>query len=68
MTMQHSKLSLDTMHISQLECHGIVTDAIITFRLSRRRCEMYCGHARLCVCLSVCLPRYHYCDDDDDYY
>jgi len=28
---------------------------IITFRLSRRRREMYCGHARLCVyvCLSV---------------
>jgi len=23
-----------------------------TFRVSRRRREMYCGHARLCVCLS----------------
>ena len=30
---------------------------LITFRVSRRRREMYCGHARLCVCvcLSVCL-------------
>jgi len=26
---------------------------IITFRVSRRRREMYCGHARLCVCLCV---------------
>jgi len=26
---------------------------IITFRLSRRPREMYCGHARLSVCLSV---------------
>ena len=28
---------------------------VITFRVSRRRCEMYFGHARLCVCVSVCL-------------
>ena len=27
---------------------------IITFCVSRRRREMYCGHVRLCVCLSVC--------------
>jgi len=26
---------------------------LITFHVSRRRCKMYCGHARLCVCLSV---------------
>jgi len=25
----------------------------ITFRASRRRREMYCGHPRLCVCVSV---------------
>jgi len=30
----------------------------ITFRVSRRRREMYCGHAHLCVCLSLC-PRPH---------
>ena len=37
---------------------------IITFRLSRRPRKMYCGHARLCVCLSAaaCL---HYCTDPD---
>ena len=29
--------------------------AFITFRVSRRPREMYCGHARLCVCLSVCV-------------
>ena len=28
---------------------------LITFRVSRRPREMYCGHARLCVCLCVCL-------------
>ena len=27
--------------------------SFITFRVSRRRRAMYCGHARLCVCLSV---------------
>jgi len=31
---------------------------LFTFCVSRRRCKMYCGHARLCVCLSVC-PRPH---------
>jgi len=37
---------------------------VVTFRVSRRRREMYCGHARLCVCLSAaaCL---HYCTDPD---
>jgi len=41
---------------------------IITFRVSRRRCEMYCGYPRLCVCLSVCLSAaacLHYCTDPD---
>ena len=36
--------------------------------MSRRRRKMYCGHARLCVCLSVCLSaavRPHYCTDPD---
>ena len=35
---------------------------LVTFRVSRRQREMYCGHARLCVFLSVCLsvcPRPH---------
>jgi len=27
---------------------------VITFRVSRRRREMYCGHARLCVSVCVC--------------
>jgi len=41
-----------------------VCSPLVTFRVSRRRCEMYCGHACLCVCLSAaaCL---HYCTDPD---
>ena len=45
---------------------------IFTFCVSRRRRKMYCGHARLCVCVSVCLSvclyaaiRPHYCTDPD---
>jgi len=43
---------------------------LITFRMSRRRREMYCGHPRLCVCVcvSVCLSTAvcpHYCTDPD---
>ena len=41
---------------------------IITFCVSRRPREMYCGHARLCVSLSVCLSAaacLHYCMDPD---
>jgi len=33
----------------------LLAKEIITFCVSRRRRKMYCGHARLCVCLSVCL-------------
>jgi len=36
----------------------------ITFRVSRRPREMYCGHARLCVCLSAAACP-HYCTDPD---
>jgi len=28
---------------------------IVTFCVSRRRRKIYCSHARLCVCVSVCL-------------
>jgi len=42
---------------------------LVTFRVSRKRREMYCGHARLCVCLCVCLSVrgscLHYCTDPD---
>jgi len=41
---------------------------LITFRVSRRPRKMYCGHARLCVCVSVCLSAaecLHYCTDPD---
>ena len=46
---------------------GYIT-AFIRFCVSRRRRKMYCDHARLCVCLSVCLSAAvgpHYCTDPD---
>ena len=41
---------------SKLRCPADVCTrdgTVITVRVSRRRREMYCGHERLCVCLSV---------------
>jgi len=43
---------------------------VIAFHVSRRRREMYCGHACVCVsvCASVCLSAaacLHYCTDPD---
>ena len=45
---------------------------VVTFRVGRRRREMYCGHSRLyvslCVCVCVCLSAaacLHYCTDPD---
>jgi len=55
-TFTHSLPAIDVGIIQQL----------ITFRVSRRPREMYCGHARLCVCVSVCLSAAacpHYCTD-----
>jgi len=37
---------------------------IITFLVSRRRREMYIGHGRLCVCLSLAAFT-QYCTDPD---
>ena len=45
---------------------GPIPEVITTFRVSRRRREIYCGHARLCVC--VCLTAaacQQYCTDPD---
>jgi len=42
----------------------LVTSVLMTFRVSRRQREMYIGHARLCVCLSLA-ARPHYCTDPD---
>ena len=42
-----------------LYCANRLTDQLflplITFRVRRIRGEMFIGHGRLCVCLSVCL-------------
>ena len=40
-------------------------EQIVTFRGSRRRRKMYCGHERLCVCLSVAACP-HCCTDVPD--
>ena len=48
---------------------AMMTSVTVTFCVSRRRREMYTGHGRLCVCLSViCLSLAafpHYCADPD---
>ena len=47
---------------------GDLSLLIITFHVSCRRHEMYCGHARLCVCVSICLSAaacLHYWTDPD---
>ena len=48
--------------IIRVRCSPIIS--IVTFCVSRRRRKMYCGHARLCVCLSAAV-RPHYCSDPD---
>jgi len=37
----------------QHHASAAVSSDLITFRVSRRRREMYCVHARPCVCVSV---------------
>ena len=53
-------------YIMQQQCQQsegyIAVIFVVTFRVGRRRREMYCGHARLYVCLCVCVcvcPRPH---------
>ena len=44
----------DSTHVTQGARYIVLAvSRLIIFRVSRRRREMYCGHARLCVCLSV---------------
>jgi len=58
----------DLQSVHGLRCYGNITRmqnvseymfvlalCLVIFRVSRRRCEMYCGHQRLCVCVCVCL-------------
>jgi len=47
-------------------CEMVLSTSVITFRVSRRRREMYSGHARLCVCLCLSAAAcQHYCTDPD---
>ena len=43
----------NVVHLAELSV--AVTFVVITFCVSRRRREMCCGHARLCVCVSSCV-------------
>jgi len=61
-----------SLPISSLSSSVSIFCCFITFCVSRRRRKMYCGHARLCVCLSVCMSVClsaaacpHYCTDPD---
>ena len=49
----HSPQFSAHVYCGQTVAHLSCCWALVTFRVSRRRCEMYIGHARLCVCLSV---------------
>ena len=49
------------LHMVQLIFHQTTISAfatkltVVTFRVSRRPREMYCGHARLCVSVCLCV-------------
>jgi len=60
--MRPDRFSSRDARVDRSNCDGPVSVSppvtrwylyIITFRVRRRRREMYCGQARLCVCLSV---------------
>ena len=54
------------MRIAKCPRVFVLSVCLVTFRVSRRRREMYCAHARLRVCLSVRAAAYpHYCTDPD---
>ena len=46
-------LHVDHCQLDTSRLREVLTYLLVTFRASRRRREMYCAHARLCVCLSV---------------
>ena len=51
-----NKVRASVIHRSSCSNLNVNTQFIITFRVSRRQHEMYCGHASVCLC--VC-PRPH---------
>ena len=63
-------------HSNALQSNVIINLHVITFRVSRRRREMYGGYGRVCVCVCVCVSVClcvclslaafpHYCTDLD---
>jgi len=72
-TQEHNNVT-QIKHVRHMlnKIHAIlIKNVIVTFRVSRRRREVYIGHAHLCVCcVSVCLSVSlsvtafpHYCTD-----
>ena len=50
----HNQINLPARHsCRQISHQKMCNSHAITFRVSHRRREMYCGQARLCVCVSV---------------
>ena len=43
----------DLAHALTTRLHFPTVSNIFTFRVSRRQCEMYCGHMGLCVCVTL---------------
>jgi len=69
--MRPDRFSSRDARVERSKCDGPVSVSppvtrwylyTITFRVSRRRREMYCGHALLCLSAATC-P--HYCTDPD---
>ena len=60
--VDHSAVS--RIDVDEGKCCLLTLSPVVTFCVSRRRRKMYCGHARLCVCLSAAV-RPHYCMDPD---
>jgi len=47
------RTSFEPDSVMEFGLYCVFKIVLITFRLSRRRREMYCGHPRLCVCVPV---------------
>jgi len=59
-----ARVALLWQHSGNTKCQRVLVVALclVTFCVSRRRRKMYCGHARLSVCLSAAACP-HYCTD-----
>ena len=62
---KNSNLYFLVVHLPRLSSETLLYfHSVITFCVSRRRRKMYCGHPRLCVCLSAVACPHYYTDPD----